>query len=82
MKFIKFEKLIRWKRNSSGTLYLQVLQLLPNSDKASWVSYTQATHKRQDYQMPGVATSKGFATAQKYLSLGYKYVNFEENYND
>jgi hypothetical protein len=80
---MKFERLIRWKRDSSGNLFLQVLQLLPNSeDKASWVSYTQATHKKPDYQMPGVTMSKGFATAQRYLSLGYKYVKFEENYND
>jgi len=79
---MKFEKLIRWKRDASGHLFLEVLQLLPNSDKASWVSYTQATHKKPDYQMPGIATSKGFATAQRYLQLGYKYVKFEENYDD
>ena len=79
---MKFEKLIRWKRNSSGNLFLEVLQLLPNSDKASWVNYTQATHKQPDYQMPGVTMSKGFATAQKYLKLGYQYVKFEENYAD
>jgi hypothetical protein len=77
---MKFEKLIRWKRNSSGNLFLEVLQMLPNSDKASWVSYTQATHTRPDYQMPGIKMSKGFATAQRYLSLGYKYVKFEEDY--
>ena len=73
------EKLIRWKRGSDEYLFLQVLQ--PNSEnKPVWVSYTQATHRQSDYQMPGIVTSKGFATAQKYLSLGYKYVKFEEDY--
>jgi hypothetical protein len=77
---MKFEKLIRWKRDTSGNLFLEVLQSLPNSDKANWISYTQATHKRPDYQMPGIAMSKGFATAQRYLQLGYQYVKFEEDY--
>jgi hypothetical protein len=69
-------KLLRWKRGSKGHLFLQVLQ------KDVWVNYTQATHTQPDYQMPGIKTSEGFATAQKYLSLGYKYVKFEENYSD
>lgn len=72
----RFEKLLRWKRNTSGELSLQVLQ------DGIWVSYIQATHKQPDYLMPGIKTSKGFSTAQKYLSLSYKYVKFEENYSD
>ena len=70
------DKLIRWKRGSDGHLFLQVLQ------NDTWVSYTQATHKKSDYNIPGIRNSKGFATAQKYLSLGYKYVKFEEEYSD
>lgn len=69
-------KLIRWKRGSDGYLFLQIHQ------DDSWVSYTQAIHKRPDYPVPGVRNSKGFATAQRYLELGYSYVKFEENYND
>lgn len=75
------DKLIRWKRGTDGYLFLQVLQTNSES-KPTWVSYTQATHKRPDYQMPGIQMSKGFATAQRYLELGYSYVKFEENYND
>lgn len=70
------DKLLRWRRGSDGFLFLQVLQ------DDGWVSYTQATHKQPDYLMPGIKTSKGFSTAQKYLSLGYEYVKFEEEYND
>jgi hypothetical protein len=70
------DKLLRWKRNSEGHLFLQVLQ------NDVWVSYTQATYKQPDYQMLGIKTSEGFATAQKYLTLGYRYVRFEENYSD
>lgn len=69
-------KLIRWKRDSDGYLFLQVLQ------DDTWASYTQATHKKPDYNMPGIKMSKGFATAQEYLRLGYSYIKFEENYAD
>lgn len=75
------QKLIRWKRGSDGYLFLQVLQT-NSENKATWVSYTQATHKKPEFQIPGVRNSKGFATAQEYLRLGYSYVKFEENYND
>lgn len=70
------DKLLRWKRGRDGYLFLQVLQ------NDNWVSYTQATHNKLDYNVPGVRNSKGFATAQRYLELGYKYIKFEENYND
>ena len=65
------EKLIRWKRGSDGHLFLQVLQ------NNNWVSYTQAVHKKPDYDIPGVRNSKGFATAQEYLRLGYKYISYQ-----
>ena len=65
------EKLIRQKRDSEGHLFLQVLQ------DNNWVSYTQAVHRRPDYDIPGVRNSKGFATAQKYLELGYKYTSYQ-----
>lgn len=72
-------KLIRWKRGSDGYLFLQVLQT--NSENmATWVSYTQATHKRPDYPVPGVRNSKGFATAQRYLELGYKYISCQKEF--
>lgn len=68
------QKLIRWNRNSSGELFLQVLQ------DNNWVSYTQATHKRPDLQILGVRNSKGFATAQRYLELGYKYISCQKEF--
>ena len=68
------EKLIRWKRGSDGYLFLQVLQ------NGNWVSYTQATHKKPDFQIPGVRNSKGFATAQRYLELGYKYISCQKEF--
>lgn len=70
------DKLLRWKRNSEGHLFLQVLQ------NDVWINYNQAIHRQPDYSMPGIVMSKGFSTAQKYLSLGYRYVEFEEKYND
>lgn len=68
------EKLIRWKRGSDGYLFLQVLQ------EDTWVSYTQATHRKPDFQIPGVRNSCGFATAQRYLELGYKYINCQKEF--
>ena len=70
------DKLLRWRRGSDGFLFLQVLQ------DDIWVSYTQATHRKSDYQIPGIRNSRGFATAQEYLRLGYSYVKFEEEYSD
>lgn len=70
------KKLIRWRRNSDGYLFLQVLQ------NDNWVSYTQAIHRKPDYQIPGIRNSLGFPTALEYLRLGYSYVKFEESYTD
>lgn len=67
-------KLLRWKRTTSGELSLQVLQ------DDIWVNYLQATHKQPDYQMPGIKMSKGFATAQKYLTLGYEYISSQKEF--
>ena len=39
------DKLLRWRRGSDGFLFLQVLQ------DDIWVSYTQATHRKSDYQI-------------------------------
>lgn len=76
---MKFEKLIRWKRGSDGYLFLQVLQT-NSENKPTWVSYTQATHKKPDFQIPGVRNSKGFPTAQRYLELGYKYISCQKEF--
>lgn len=73
------DKLIRWKRGSDGYLFLQVLQT-NSENKPTWVSYTQATHKKPDFQIPGVRNSKGFATAQRYLELGYKYISCQKEF--
>lgn len=70
------DKLLRWKRGTDGYLFLQVLQ------NNNWVSYTQATYRKPDTQIPGIRNSLGFPTAQEYLRQGYKYIKFEENYGD
>jgi len=81
-KLIAFDKnlkLLRWKRGSDGYLFLQVLQT-NSENKLAWVSYAQATHKKPDFQIPGVRNSRGFATAQRYLELGYKYISCQKEF--
>jgi len=57
-------KLLRWTRVSEDSpLSLEVFE-----DK--WISYRQAQFYVPDVKM---SSNSGFATAQKYLSLGYKY---------
>ena len=56
---------LRWHRpNSESGLYLQVWE------NGAWVFYKNAKHYSPDVPL---STNSGFATAQKYLSMGYKY---------
>ena len=66
-------KLIRWSRKSDESLSLEVYE----GDK--WVNYKNARLYVPDAPL---SSNSGFATAQKYLSLGYEYLKFEEKYND
>lgn len=64
-------KLMRWTRHSDESLFLEVME----DDK--WVNYKSAKFYVPDAKM---SSDSGFATAQKYLSLGFKYVpNTKEN---
>lgn len=58
-------KLLRWTRVSEDSpLFLEVFE------KNKWINYKQAQFYVSDAKM---SSNSGFATAQKYLSLGYKY---------
>jgi len=58
-------KLLRWTRVSEDSpLSLEVFE------KDKWINYKQAQFYVSDAKM---SSNSGFATAQKYLSLGYKY---------
>lgn len=65
-------KLLRWSRKSDESLFLEVYE----NDK--WVSYKNAKFYSPDAPM---SSNSGFATAQKYLSLGFKYIKLEESYD-
>ena len=62
-------KLIRWSRNLDQSLFLEVLE------EDVWVQYKKAKFYVLDATM---SSNSGFATAQKYLSLGYQYIKLEE----
>lgn len=64
---------LHWRRESNGKLYLYVFE------NNKWVRYTEA-----QYYVPDVAlsTNSGFATAQKYLQLGYTYKQTKEAVTD
>jgi hypothetical protein len=64
-------KLLRWVRKIDESLFLEVME----DDK--WVNYRSAKFYVPD---AAISSNSGFATAQKYLSLGFKYVpNTKEN---
>ena len=58
-------KLIRWSRKGKESLFLEVLE------GDVWVHYKKAQFRVPDAEL---SSNSGFATAQKYLSLGYQYV--------
>lgn len=62
-------KLLRWTRKSDESLFLEVYE----NDK--WVNYKSSKFYVSDAPM---SSNSGFATAQKYLSLGFKYIKLEE----
>ncbi len=62
-------KLLRWSRKPNESLFLEVYE----EDK--WVNYKNAKFYVPDALM---SSNSGFATAQKYLSLGYEYLEREE----
>ena len=59
------EKLLRWTRKFDESLLLEVFE----NDK--WVNYKNSIFYVPDAQL---SSNSGFATAQKYLTLGYKYL--------
>lgn len=62
-------KLLRWSRKSDESLFLEVYE----NDK--WVNYRTSMFYVPDAP---ISSNSGFATAQKYLSLGFKYIkNYE-----
>jgi hypothetical protein len=60
--------LMRWTRRSDESLFLEVYE----GDK--WVNYKNSKFYVPDAKM---SSDSGFATAQKYLSLGFKYIKLE-----
>ena len=58
-------KLIRWSRNLDQSLFLEVLE------GDVWVQYKKAKFNVPDAEL---SSKSGFATAQRYISLGYQYV--------
>lgn len=69
-KRLDMSKLLRWTRKLDESLFLEVLE----GDK--WVNYKNAKFYVSDAKM---SSNSGFATAQKYLSLGYRYVSTLED---
>ena len=63
-------KLIRWTRKSDESLFLEVYE------DNQWKNYKNAKFYVSDAKM---SSNSGFATAQKYLTLGYQYVPTLEN---
>jgi len=61
-------KLLRWIRNN-GNLQLEVLQ------DGKWINYKQSLFYKKDAK---TSSNSGFATAQKYLKKGYKYIKVIE----
>jgi hypothetical protein len=57
-------KLLRWTRKSDESLFLEVYE------DNQWKNYRQARFYVPDAKE---SSNSGFATAQKYLSLGFKY---------
>lgn len=62
-------KLMRWTRKPDESLFLEVME----NDK--WVNYKNARFYVPDVKM---SSNSGFATAQKYLTLGYQYTKTKE----
>jgi hypothetical protein len=60
-------KLLRWTRKLDESLFLEILE----NDK--WVNYKSSRFYVPDATM---SSNSGFATAQKYLTLGYKYIPY------
>ena len=58
-------KLLRWTRKEDESLFLEVLE------GEKWVNYKVAQFYVPDAKM---SSNSGFATAQRYLTLGYQYV--------
>jgi hypothetical protein len=56
---------MRWSRKSDESLFLEIME----GDK--WVNYKNCQFYVPDVKM---SSNSGFATAQKYLSLGFKYL--------
>ena len=62
---IEMNKLLRWTRQSDDSpLFLEVFE------NNKWIHYKQSRFYVPDAKM---SSNSGFGTAQKYLSLGYKY---------
>jgi hypothetical protein len=64
---------IKWHRYESGVLRL----VIRNSELEPWESYTSPNFQhvfKPDFQIDGVKSSKGFATAQNALKMGYVYI--------
>lgn len=57
-------KLLRWIRKSNESLFLEVYE------DDQWKNYRKARFYVPDATM---SSNSGFATAQKYLTLGFKY---------
>lgn len=64
---------LQWRRESNGKLCLYVFE------NNKWVRYTEAQHYVPDIAL---STNSGFATAQKYLQLGYTYKQTKEVVTD
>lgn len=61
------EKLIKWVDNS-------VELVLHINTERGWIPYYAHQLCQPDHVIPGIKASKGFATAQYLLKLGYQYV--------
>lgn len=57
-------KLLRWTRKSDDSLFLEVYE------DDQWKNYKNSRFYVPDSTM---SSNSGFATAQKYLTLGFKY---------
>jgi hypothetical protein len=63
---------MQWRRVDDRDMLLFVCD---SSSEDKWYPYTQSKNYVPDYLVPGV--SKGFATYQNCLKLGYKILNSE-----
>lgn len=68
----KVIKGIQWIREGDDNLVLYVHE---NGRK---VRYNCSSIAVEDYRMKDISMSKGFATAQRALKLGYSYIDMEK----